>query len=306
MTDNVIEVTKLTKKFGELTAVSDLTMRIPKGVVYGFLGPNGSGKTTAIRAMCGLLEATDGEISILDMRMPQQAEAIRAEIGYMTQKFSMYEDLTLFENLKFLCQIHGMKRKERLKRIDEVTEEFNLSQFRDSLIGPMSGGQKRRIALAAALLNQPQLLILDEPTSEVDPNTRIDIFDKLFELAGQGKTVLVSTHLMDEAERCHYLTIMNHGKKVADGRTQELKAGLDAQVLSISGSNVHQLTQKLLQQKAVLQVMQSGISLRVMLDPDVKDANNYLGRLAGDEFQVKTEDKKIEDVFVRATRSKPS
>lgn len=302
--DMVIQVSNLTKQFGDFTAVSDLSMSIPKGVVYGFLGPNGSGKTTAIRTMCGLLEATRGDISILNMSMPQQAEQIRTQIGYMTQKFSMYEDLTLYENLRFLGQIHGMSAEQREARIDALLAEFHLETFRHAIVGPMSGGQKRRIALAAALLTEPQLLILDEPTSEVDPNTRIEIFDKLFELASQGRTVLVSTHLMDEAERCHHLSIMNNGVKVADGLTEDLKQDLQAQIVSVSGDNVHQLAAGLQALDEVLQVTQIGLVLRVMLSHQVKNAETYLRPVVSDDYVIASEPTKIEDVFVYATKVK--
>jgi ABC-2 type transport system ATP-binding protein len=185
-----------------------------------------------------------------------------------------------------------------------VVSEFSLEPFQHHLVGPMSGGQKRRIALAAALLTEPELLILDEPTSEVDPNTRLEIFDKLFELASQGKTILVSTHLMDEAERCHYLTIMDEGHKVANGMTEDLKANLKAQVYSITGEDVHQLVKILVAQKEILQVTQVGLSLRVLLVLEVENAVQYLSGLVGQAYQVQKEASKIEDVFVSVTRKK--
>ena len=244
-----IEVKGLTKTFGTFTAVNQVDMRIPENMVYGFLGPNGSGKTTAIRMMCGLLEPTAGEIEVLGMQIPAQTEAIRQQVGYMTQRFSMYGDLTVKQNLDFIGKIMGVTGKRLKIRKEEVIEQFNLRPFTSSLAGELSGGQKRRLALAAATIHKPRLLLLDEPTSEVDPNTRRDFWDQLFTMCEQGATILVTTHLMDEAERCHHLAIINDGIKVADGSPAALKSALAAAILEVKSprpaqvkSHLHSLT----------------------------------------------------------------
>ena len=176
MSDPVIKVEGLTKKFGSFTAVNDVSMEIRRGQVHGFVGPNGSGKTTTIRMMCGLMIPTSGMVTVLGMSVPEQAQLVRCLVGYMTQRFSLYEDMTVRENMAFLCRVHGFGHKRRIERIDEVLEQFDLVPLADRRVGPMSGGQKRRIALGAAILTEPELLILDEPTSEVDPNTRREMW----------------------------------------------------------------------------------------------------------------------------------
>src|SRR5690606_537136 len=172
---------------------------------------NGSGKSTTIRMLCGLLKPTDGEAQVLGYQVPRESEAVRKRIGYMTQKFSLYEDLTVAENLAFLADVHGLSRSERAARIATALEDSLLADRQDQLAGTLSGGQKQRLALAAVTLHEPELLILDEPTSAVDPQSRRDFWDKLFDLVGRGTTILVSTHYMDEAERCHALAILDSG-----------------------------------------------------------------------------------------------
>jgi len=216
-------------------------MTIPEKVVYGFLGPNGSGKTTAIRMMCGLLKPTAGEIEVLGMQIPAQTEAVRLQVGYMTQRFSMYGDLTVKQNLQFIGKIMGVTGRGLEQRLAELAEEYALTPILGNLAGQLSGGQKRRIALAAATIHRPQLLLLDEPTSEVDPNTRREFWDQLFRMCDNGTTILVTTHLMDEAERCHHLAVIDQGKKVADGTPDELKDALDAVTMEISGPHIHDI-----------------------------------------------------------------
>ena len=216
----IITVNNMSKHFGDFTAVDNLSMQVEAGKVHGFLGPNGSGKTTAIRMMCGLLDLSAGDVTVLGLSMPKHAEVVRDKVGYMTQRFSLYHDLTVYENLNFIAEIRGLNKRRSKERITAVLEEYNLTAIKNRLAGPLSGGQKRRLALAAAVLTEPKLLILDEPTSEVDPNTRRDMWKKFFSLAASGITILISTHLMDEAERCHRLTILNNGKKVADGEAE--------------------------------------------------------------------------------------
>ena len=276
-------------------------MSIQRGQVHGFLGPNGSGKTTTIRLMCGLMEPSAGEVTVLGMRVADAAAEVRRHVGYMTQRFSLYEDMTLRENLNFLGRVHGLSRRRRRDRIDAVIEQCNLVPLVDKRVGPMSGGQKRRIALSAAILTEPELLILDEPTSEVDPNTRRQMWEQFFNLAQAGTTLLVSTHLMDEAERCHRLTIMNAGRVVADGSVDELKAGLPAQTYIVRAPAVTPLTPVIAAVPGVVSVNQVGVVLRVLTtDTAVRSA---IESVLPAEAQVHETDPAIEDVFVHATQS---
>ncbi|MEM9255573.1 MAG: ABC transporter ATP-binding protein [Pseudomonadota bacterium] len=305
MTQEIVIATDgLSKRFGGFTAVDGLSMQIPAQTVHGFLGPNGSGKTTAIRMMCGLLDPSEGSVSVLGMRVPEQAALVRRQVGYMTQRFSMYEDLSVRQNLVFLCRVHGIRGRVQAQRIGEVIEEFDLVEIAHRKAGPLSGGQKRRLALAGAVLTRPRLLILDEPTSEVDPNTRRDMWESFFRIASTGTSILVSTHMMDEAERCHNLTIMDHGRKVGDGSVQSLKSQLAESVLVVSGPDVAAVTPRLKQAPEVVSAAQSGLQLRVIVRQGVERPDQLLCRLAGDGYQVVPAAATIEDVFVILTNER--
>lgn len=301
MSEPVITVENLTKRFGDLTAVDQISMQIKRGQVHGFIGPNGSGKTTAIRMMCGLMQPTEGSVTVLGLAVPEHATTVRRHVGYMTQRFSLYEDMTVNENLRFLGQIHGLSRSHRRGRIATILDQFNLGPLAKKRVGPMSGGQKRRIALAAAVLTEPELLILDEPTSEVDPNTRREMWEHFFNLAQSGTTLLVSTHLMDEAERCHQLTIMNRGQVVADGTVADLKEQLPNRVLLVEGNEVTPFTAELEALDSVLNVSQVGRSLRVLAATESVEQD--VAAVLPDGMSVKPVDPSIEDVFVHSTNS---
>jgi ABC-2 type transport system ATP-binding protein len=214
--DLVIDVRGLTKRFGERTVVDHFDIRVPKGAIYGFLGPNGSGKTTTIRMLCGLLTPDEGEGTCLGFDVRRQADRIKEEVGYMTQKFSYYEDLTIRENLDFVARMYRLSN--RRQRVDQALEELGLADRSKQLAGSLSGGWKQRLALAACLLHEPQLLLLDEPTAGVDPKARRDFWDEIRRLSARGVTVLVSTHYMDEAVQCDFITYIAYGKKLIDGR----------------------------------------------------------------------------------------
>src|SRR5437868_5890904 len=269
MSDIAIETRGLTHRFGNFTAVDQLDLRIPANTIYGFLGPNGSGKSTSMRLITGLLTPTQGDIRVLGMDIPAQTEELRLRIGYMTQKFSLYEDLSVQENLDFMAQIYNLDKHQRRQRITEQLHAYGLDQRNARLAGSLSGGQRQRLALACATLHKPELLILDEPTSAVDPENRRDFWEKLFDLCDQGTTILVSTHYMDEAERCHGIAILEGGVKRADGSPAQLMKELGAQVIEISGDNLRQLKQTLVANERVISAAQQGTHLRVLIDEKI-------------------------------------
>jgi ABC-2 type transport system ATP-binding protein len=304
--DAAIRARGLTKRFGELVAVDHVDLTVPKAHVYGFLGPNGSGKTTTIRMLCGLLAPTSGEIEVLGLRIPEQSEALLRRIGYMTQKFSLFEDLSVRENLEFLAAVQDMPRARAAQRIDELVEQYHFQDRQKQLAGTMSGGQKQRLALAGAVIHEPELLFLDEPTSAVDPESRRDFWEKLFELADAGTTILVSTHYMDEAERCHRIAILDRGALVADGTPAELTSELDSRTLLVSAAQPRRAQALLLQQSGVISVAQIGNALRVLTEADSGAAARLQSALsdAGVQGEVASVRANLEDVFVAATRGR--
>ncbi len=299
-----IRVRGLSKRFGDLLAVDRVDLGIPRAYVYGFLGPNGSGKSTTIRMLCGLLTPSAGEIEVLGLRIPEQAEALRHRIGYMTQRFSLFEDLSVRENLEFLAAVQDLPRVVAGRRIDELVEQFHFQDRQKQLAGTLSGGQRQRLALAGAVIHQPELLFLDEPTSAVDPESRRDFWEKLFDLADAGTTLLVSTHYMDEAERCHRLAILDHGRLVADGTPAELTASLHGRTLELEATQPRQARRLLAGLPGVLSVAQIGNSLRVLLDHDRGDLEQLqqVLRSGGQQAALARVPANLEDVFVAATR----
>ena len=302
MTELAIQATGLTRRFGQLTAVDGIDLAVPRGKIFGFLGPNGSGKTTAIRMLCGLLTPSAGQVSVLGRSLPAEAEPLRRQIGYMTQKFSLFDDLTVIENLRFMGRIHGLQRRAREARVEELLERYALKEMRSRLAGAMSGGQRQRLALAAAMLHRPTLLFLDEPTSAVDPENRRDFWEKLFDLSESGTTILVSTHYMDEAERCHELAILNLGQVRITGTPTALMQGLRGRVVEISGSGLRQVKEKILQIPQVLSAAQQGVSIRVLMRADIAEPVSLLQQAVHDGDQILSLARpNLEDVFVAAT-----
>lgn len=297
-----ILATGLSKQFGGLRAVDSVDLRVPKANVYGFLGPNGSGKSTTIRMLCGLLTPTEGCIEVLGLRIPEQTEALRRRIGYMTQKFSLYEDLSVQENLEFLAEVQGLPRGARKIRVEELIESYDFAHRRRQLAGTMSGGQKQRLALAGAIVHKPELLFLDEPTSAVDPESRRDFWEKLFDLADAGTTILVSTHYMDEAERCHRIAILETGRLVADGTPAELTRALAGRTLGVHAREPRRAQAVLQSLVDVLSVAQIGNGLRVLTAgaADIEGVRSHLAA-AGVEGDVTEIEPNLEDVFVSAT-----
>ncbi len=297
----------LSKRFGTLLAVDGVDLTVPRSSVYGFLGPNGSGKSTTIRMLCGLLTPTAGEIEVLGLKIPEQAEALRKRIGYMTQKFALYEDLTVRENLEFLATVQGLSRGQRRVRIDELLNAYNLADRAKQLAGTLSGGQKQRLALAAATVHKPELLFLDEPTSAVDPESRRDFWEKLFDLADAGTTILVSTHYMDEAERCHRIAILDSGRLVADGTPAELTKALAGRTVGIRASEPRKAQVALHTAHGVISVAQIGNELRVLTTADDEPGQRLQAFLRGRgiEAEVAPIEPNLEDVFVSATHAQP-
>lgn len=305
--ETVIRARGLTKSFGDFTAVDSLDLDVRRAEVFGFLGPNGSGKSTTIRMLCGLLSPSAGEIEVLGCRIPQDAEALKRRIGYMTQKFSLYDDLSVGENLDFLAAVHGLPRREARQRIDELLALYRLDDRRRQMAGTLSGGQKQRLALAGAVLHKPDLLFLDEPTSAVDPQSRRDFWDSLFELADAGTTLLVSTHYMDEAERCTRLGILDEGRLAADGSPEELLAQLPGTSLLVECEQPRQAQRALQGGEGILALAQIGASLRVLVE-EGQSAEDIRTRLheTGIDAEVGETAPNLEDVFVTATRRQPA
>lgn len=302
----VIRARGLSKRFGALTAVDRVDLSVPKAHVYGFLGPNGSGKSTTIRMLCGLLTPSAGEIEVLGLRVPEQAEILRRRIGYMTQRFSLFEDLTVRENLEFLAAVQDVPRRQTAQRIAQLIEQFRFGDRQGQLAGTLSGGQKQRLALAGAVIHQPELLFLDEPTSAVDPESRRDFWERLFELADAGTTLLVSTHYMDEAERCHRLAILDQGRLVADGSPAELTQALAGRTVLVHAAQPRVAQRALLALPGVLSVAQIGNSLRVLCEADADAVMRLHQALtaAGVDGDVAATAPNLEDVFVSATRGR--
>lgn len=257
----VIDVQGLSKVFNGNTVVDRLSLQVGSGEIYGFLGPNGSGKTTFLRMLCGLLNPDAGQGRCLGFDVRHESDQIRPLIGYMPQRFSLYEDLSVRENLDFMARIYGVR--DRKKVIAATLEKMRLAPFSERLAGALSGGWKQRLALSCALLHQPKLLLLDEPTAGIDPKARRDFWDDLYELSGSGVTTLISTHYMDEAERCHRLAYLAYGELLVTGSPNEIVASAGLSSWTVSGDDLHALSAALRQLPGVDQVVPFGVTLRV-------------------------------------------
>ena len=305
-TDAAIVARGLTRRFGALTAVDHVDLDVPRGRIYGCLGPNGSGKSTTLRMLCGLLRPSAGSATVLGFDVAKSPDEVRRHLGYMTQKFSLWDDLTVLENLHFMGSIYGLGSQALQRRIDELLAEYSLAGLRNQRAGTMSGGQRQRLALAAATIHEPELLLLDEPTSAVDPQSRRDFWDRLFALANAGTTVLVSTHYMDEAERCHRLAILAEGRLVAEGAPADLMENIAADVLRLDRDPGVALRARIAAQPGVLGVAQIGAQLRIICargDGQERARLQELLRAAGETTALEPIQANLEDVFVVATHA---
>jgi len=298
-----IEVKGLTKSFGGRTVVQDLSMQVKRGTIYGFLGPNGSGKTTTIRMLCGLLTPDSGEGTCLGYDIRRDADKIKRLVGYMTQRFSLYQDLSVRENLEFVARLYGMPDARGIAR--ETIKRIGLSGREEQLAGALSGGWKQRLALGACTLPNPQLLLLDEPTAGVDPKARRDFWNEIHALAAEGLTVLVSTHYMDEAERCHEIAYIAYGHLLAHGTVDEVIAKSALSTWTVSGDDLNGLAAELTGKPGIDMVAPFGTSLHVSgrdkaaLEATIAPYRNTSGRHWQDS------EPSLEDVFIDLmTRSK--
>jgi ABC-2 type transport system ATP-binding protein len=262
--DLAIDVRGMTKRFGSRTVVNDIALQVRAGEIYGFLGPNGSGKTTFIRMLCGLLRADAGSGTCLGYDVIRESEAIKRHVGYMTQKFSFWEDLSIAENLQFVARMYDVKN--RANAVRESIERLGLADRQQQLAGQLSGGWKQRLALAACLLHQPKLLLLDEPTAGVDPKARRDFWDQIHRLAADGLTFLITTHYMDEAERCHRLAYIAYGNLLANGTVKEVIEHAGLTTWSVTGPDLIQLAEKLRGRPGVRQAVAFGTALHISGD----------------------------------------
>lgn len=302
--DLAIQARGLSKDFGQLRAVDRLDLDVPRAAIYGFLGPNGSGKSTTIRMLCGLLTPTEGSANVLGVDVPGHAGDLKPRIGYMTQRFSLFGDLTVYENLQFIAEIYSIPVNRRAARIEEVLENYDLVEQRKQFAATMSGGQRQRLALGCAVIHKPELLLLDEPTSAVDPQSRRDFWANLFRLAEAGTTILVSTHYMDEAERCHRLAILDHGAKVADGPPQELQRSTGMTIIEVLADDPYHAQTAISALPVVASVTQLGIRLRVLIPESVGDGLEQVRKVLSDhgiDADSRLSSASLEDVFVAVT-----
>lgn len=294
--DLAIDVKHLSKNFNGKPAVIDVALQVQRGEVFGFLGPNGSGKTTTIRMLCGLLTPDSGEGQCLGYDILTQSSQIKLHVGYMTQKFSLYEDLTVYENLEFIGRIYQVKNRKQ--QIEETLNELEFGARKNQLAGSLSGGWKQRLALAAALLHKPQLLLLDEPTAGVDPQARRDFWDHIHRLAARGITALVSTHYMDEVERCNRIAYIAHGHLLVHGTVEEVIKEIKLTTWLVKGQHLAELAERLEKIPDIEQVSVFGNTLHVSssnaealliaITPFFSDTNYHWSQI----------DSSMEDVFI--------
>ena len=293
--DLAIDVHGMTKRFGDLTAVDHIGLQVRAGEICGFLGPNGSGKTTFIRMLCGLLRPDAGSGTCLGYDVITESEAIKRQVGYMTQRFSFYEDLSISENLDFVARMYSVKNRRQAVR--ESLERLGLAERRKQLAGHLSGGWKQRLALAACMIHDPKLLLLDEPTAGVDPQARRDFWEQIHQLAGQGLTFLIATHYMDEAERCHRLAFIAAGRLLTHGTVTEVIEEAHLTTWSVNGPDLLGLAEQLHDRPGVEQAVPFGNSLHVS-GADPATLEHAIAPFRTDHYEWRRVDAGLEDVFI--------
>jgi ABC-2 type transport system ATP-binding protein len=290
-----IDVKGMTKRFGDRTVVNDIALQVRTGEIYGFLGPNGSGKTTFIRMLCGLLRADAGSGTCLGLDVITQSELIKRQVGYMTQRFSFWEDLTIAENLDFVARMYDIKN--RRQAVQKSIEQLGLAGRQKQLAGQLSGGWKQRLALAACLIHEPRLLLLDEPTAGVDPKARRDFWEQIHILAAQGLTFLITTHYMDEAERCHRLAYIAYGNLLAHGTVRDVIDHVGLTTWSVSGPDLLKLAEEIRQHPGVQQAVAFGTALHVSGEDSVALAG-AIAPFRREPYTWREVPSGLEDVFI--------
>ncbi|MHC1745296.1 MAG: ABC transporter ATP-binding protein [Syntrophobacteraceae bacterium] len=293
--DLAIDVRGMTKRFGDLTAVSQIDLQVRTGEICGFLGPNGSGKTTFIRMLCGLLRPDGGSGTCLGLDVIHESELIKRQVGYMTQRFSFYEDLSIAENLDFVARLYSMKN--RREAVDESLERLGLTKRRNQLAGELSGGWKQRLALAACMIHQPRLLLLDEPTAGVDPKARREFWEEIHRLADEGLTFLIATHYMDEAERCHRLAFILYGDLLITGTVSEVVRKSNLTTWAVTGPELMRLSARLQGSPGVEQAVAFGSALHVSGD-DGGALEQAIAPFRTPPYEWHRVESGLEDVFI--------
>ncbi|MGO9476612.1 MAG: ABC transporter ATP-binding protein [Limisphaerales bacterium] len=293
--DLVIDVQGITKRFGNRTVVNNIPMQVRRGEIYGFLGPNGSGKTTFLRMLCGLLTPDGGSGTCLGFDIRSDSREIKKNIGYMTQRFSFYEDLTIEENLDFIAQIYGVPARKAA--VDKSLERLGMTARRRQLAGTLSGGWKQRLALSACLIHDPQLLLLDEPTAGVDPKARRDFWEEIHQLAAGGLTVLITTHYMDEAERCHRLAYIAYGNLLTRGSVEEVVQAAGLTTWEVAGPDLPALAEKIRGRPGVEQVVAFGTTMHVS-GRDAAALRESVGPWMTGAYRWQQIESGLEDVFI--------
>jgi ABC-2 type transport system ATP-binding protein len=297
-----IDVRGLDKRFGDKHVVRGVSIRVDEGRITGFLGPNGAGKTTTLRLLCGLLTPDNGEGEVLGLDFRTQTEAIKRQTGYMTQRFSLYEDMTIQENLDFVARVHELGDRQR--KVSDAIEHLGLGDRRGQLAGALSGGWKQRLALAAATLHQPRLLLLDEPTAGVDPKARREFWDEIHALADKGLTVLVSTHYMDEAERCHDIGYILNGQLIARGTSQEIVETSGLVTFNGEGRDIGRVAAQLEHQEGVLSASAFGAAVHVS-GTDRAALERAIAPFRREGYDWREVTPSLEDVFIQLMGDKP-
>lgn len=300
--DLIIDVKDLSKSFHKKPAVRGLTFQVPRGEVLGFLGPNGTGKTTTIRMLCGLLTPDSGSGHCMGYDIIKETSLIKSQVGYMTQYFSLYKDLTIYENLDFRARLYGLT--DQKKQITELMDKLDLARRQNQIARTLSGGWKQRLALAAAVLHQPLLLLLDEPTAGVDPNARRDFWELLHGLASEGTTILLSTHNMDEVERCHRIIYMSQGKVLAQGGLKEILSQVNLTTWEVKGPNLPLLTRQLEALPAVGLVTTFYSTLHVSSDDSVALEQAIAPYVKNPNYQWQLTHSSLDDIFIWLTKTR--